>query len=240
MLYRREYRVYSIQYRVYSTVLYDTGILPKPTTTTTTKGAATHTHTQHTVGEKSVNINMTHALQILYSAEYFLRRQLQQSSHNDNDNNNPSSDYGIVNGVNSIDDFVFLPDNSSSSSSSNEQQQQQQQEPPNGRTIMTILYLCVLSLCFVVPVFYYIRMHCFEERVRREMELEFTNALELSTSGSTTGTSNHHHHHLHHHSEARAARRKYIEERRARIVQLFGPVRMVRDIYIYIYIYIYI
>lgn len=81
-----------------------------------------------------------------------------------------------------------------------------------GRTVLTILYLCVLGLCFVVPVFYYFRLHCFEENVRRELELDFTTALEQSEL---------------HREESRAARRKYIEERRARIVQLFGPVRMV-------------
>jgi hypothetical protein len=32
-----------------------------------------------------------------------------------------------------------------------------------------------------------------------------------------------------HREESRAARRKYREERRARIVQLFAPVRMVRN-----------
>jgi hypothetical protein len=83
-----------------------------------------------------------------------------------------------------------------------------------GRTVLTILYLCVLGLCFVVPVFYYFRLHCFEENARRELELDFTTALEQSEL---------------HREENRAARRKYIEERRARIVQLFGPVRMVRD-----------
>ena len=45
------------------------------------------------------------------------------------------------------------------------------------------------------------------------MELDFAAALEHSQSNR---------------DEARAARRKYIDERRARIVQLLGPVRMVR------------
>lgn len=81
-----------------------------------------------------------------------------------------------------------------------------------GRTVLTILYLCVLGLCFVVPVFYYFRLHCFEENARRELELDFTTALEQSEM---------------HREESRAARRKYIEERRARIVQLLGPVRMI-------------
>ena len=83
-----------------------------------------------------------------------------------------------------------------------------------GRTVLTILYLCVLGLCFVVPVFYYFRLHCFEENARRELELDFTTALEQSEQ---------------HREESRAARRKYIEERRARIVQILGPVRMVSE-----------
>ena len=80
---------------------------------------------------------------------------------------------------------------------------------------MTILYLCVLGLCFVVPVFYYFRMHCEERHARRMRELEMAGmreALEQSEQNR---------------EESRAVRRKYREERRARIVQLFDPVRLV-------------
>ena len=86
-----------------------------------------------------------------------------------------------------------------------------------GRTVLTVLYLCVLGLCFVVPVFYYFRMHCEERNARRIREIEIagiTQALEQSENQ--------------HREESRAARRKYREERRARIIQLFASVRMVR------------
>jgi hypothetical protein len=98
-------------------------------------------------------------------------------------------------------------------------QQEQEQEAGNhrGRTVLTVLYLCVLGLCFVVPVFYYFRMHCEERNARRMRELEIAGIAEaLEQSGDF------------HREESRAARRKYREERRARIIQLFAPVRMVR------------
>ena len=102
-------------------------------------------------------------------------------------------------------------ENFGSSSSSNSTHQR-------GRTVLTVLYLCVLGLCFVVPVFYYFRMHCEERNNRRMREIEIagiTQALEQSEN--------------HHREESRAARRKYREERRARIIQLFSTVRMVRS-----------
>lgn len=90
------------------------------------------------------------------------------------------------------------------------------QDGHRGRTVLTVLYLCVLGLCFVVPVFYYFRMHCEERNVRRLRELELagiTQALEQSQHA--------------HREESRAARRKFREERKARINQLFAPVKMV-------------
>ncbi|CAB9512137.1 NADPH Oxidase [Seminavis robusta] len=126
------------------------------------------------------------ALGLLYKAEFFLRRQLQTGD-------------GLTPGL--VDPSIYqqqpVPEDTSQS---------------RGRTVLTILYLCVLGLCFVVPVFYYFRLHCFEEHARRELELDFTAALEQSEQ---------------HRDENRQARRKYIEERRARIVQLMMPVRMV-------------
>ena len=90
-----------------------------------------------------------------------------------------------------------------------------QDDVTRSRTVLTILYLCVLGLCFVVPVFYYFRMHCEERHARRMRELEMAGmreALEQSEQNR---------------EESRAVRRKYREERRARIVQLFDPVRIV-------------
>mmetsp|Transcript_3552 Transcript_3552/g.5953 ORF Transcript_3552/g.5953 Transcript_3552/m.5953 type:complete len:279 (+) Transcript_3552:161-997(+) len=90
------------------------------------------------------------------------------------------------------------------------------QSDSRGRAILTILYLVVLGLCFVVPVFYYFRMHMEDRRLRRlrEMQLQSVIAGLEDTSPEVR-------------EEMRAARRKYREEKRARIVQLFAPVQMV-------------
>lgn len=91
------------------------------------------------------------------------------------------------------------------------------QDNQRGRTVLTVLYLLVLGMCFIVPVFYYFRMSCDERYQRRLRELELagiTQALEQSQNA--------------HREESRAARRKFREERRARINQLFAPVKMVR------------
>ena len=90
-------------------------------------------------------------------------------------------------------------------------------ERNRGRTVLTVLYLCVLGLCFVVPVFYYFRMHCEERTARRMRELEIAGITAALTESENL-----------HREESRAVRRKYREERRARILQLFAPVRMVR------------
>ena len=90
-------------------------------------------------------------------------------------------------------------------------------ERNRGRTVLTVLYLCVLGLCFVVPVFYYFRMHCEERTARRMRELEIAGITAALSESENL-----------HREESRAVRRKYREERRARILQLFAPVRMVR------------
>ena len=180
------------------------------------------------------------SLQVLYSAEYFLRRQLVGEDTTgpngygyNNGSNGSGNDYYMdtaardisLNPNSSDNDILYATsspplqvidnDGSGSSSASSSSGNNSQ-----GRTVLTILYLCVLGLCFIIPIIYYFRLHCFEEYARRrEMELDFTTALEQSTDQD-------------HRDEARAARRKYIDERRARIVQLFGPVRMVRSIFI--------
>ena len=88
-----------------------------------------------------------------------------------------------------------------------------------GRTVLTILYLAVLVLCFIVPVFYYFRMHCEERQARRLRELEIAALTETLQQSEN-----------YHRDESRAARRKYREEQRARIIQLFAPVRVVSRI----------
>jgi hypothetical protein len=74
----------------------------------------------------------------------------------------------------------------------------------------------------------------------RELELgAITTALEQSGAGGAFVVGHHHlrrpnnnlhPNHVHNREEARAVRRKYVEERRARILQLFEPVRMVRTV----------
>ena len=89
--------------------------------------------------------------------------------------------------------------------------------PPDGRAVLTVLYVCVLSLCFAVPLLYYCRMHWEERQVRRLRELELAGITQAMAQSQ-----NQHRH------ESRAARRKFREERKARIRQLFGSVKMVR------------
>lgn len=78
--------------------------------------------------------------------------------------------------------------------------------------MLTIMYLVVLGLCFIIPIFYYLRMHCEDQNLRRQREIEFAEVLEASREQT---------------DETRAARRKYRDEKRARLLQLFAPVRMV-------------
>ena len=85
-----------------------------------------------------------------------------------------------------------------------------------GRTVLTILYLVVLALCFVIPVFYYCRFHCDERQSQAMQDLELRDIQEAYANSVSVGT-----------EETRATRKKYIEERRARLLQLFGPVRMI-------------
>jgi hypothetical protein len=92
-----------------------------------------------------------------------------------------------------------------------------EEDSPRGRTVLTVLYLCVLGLCFVIPVFFYIRMHCDDRHNRRLVESEIAGIAQAMDESQ-----------VHHREESRATRRKYREERRARIIQLFSPVRMVR------------
>lgn len=91
-----------------------------------------------------------------------------------------------------------------------------QETSHKGRMILTILYLCILGLCFVVPIFYYFRMHCEERYARRIRELEVEGMRQAMEESEDM-----------HRAESRAARRKYRAERKARIIQLFVPVKLV-------------
>jgi len=86
----------------------------------------------------------------------------------------------------------------------------------SGRMILTALYLCMLGICFLVPIFFYFRWHCDERRNRRLRDLEIAGMTHAMNES-----------HVQHREESRAARRKYREERRATFIQLFTPVRTV-------------
>mmetsp|Transcript_9203 Transcript_9203/g.14722 ORF Transcript_9203/g.14722 Transcript_9203/m.14722 type:complete len:386 (+) Transcript_9203:365-1522(+) len=96
---------------------------------------------------------------------------------------------------------------------------QEQDGNHKGRTVLTVLYLCVLGMCFVVPVFFYFRMQCDDRHNRRLREMEIAGIAQAMTESQNAQR-----------EESRATRRKYREERRARIIQLFSPVRMILKI----------
>jgi len=111
-----------------------------------------------------------------------------------------------------MDDIVFEFEESAGSN----QRSLQIPNEERGRTILTILYLVVLALCFIIPIFYYFRMHCEDRQARRLHERVrgyVTEQRALQDEGAR--------------EEARTARKKYRDEKRARIKQLFEPVRMV-------------
>mmetsp|Transcript_16164 Transcript_16164/g.44755 ORF Transcript_16164/g.44755 Transcript_16164/m.44755 type:complete len:330 (+) Transcript_16164:169-1158(+) len=85
-----------------------------------------------------------------------------------------------------------------------------------GKTMLSVVYLSMLGVCFVIPVFYYIRMHCEDRQNRHLRDLEIAGMAQAMNESQDI-----------HREETRAARRKYQEERRARIIQLFMPVRMI-------------
>lgn len=107
-----------------------------------------------------------------------------------------------------------------------------------GRTVLTFLYVSVLGICLLTPVLYYIRLHCEERALRRRLqdlhEQGLRGSLESVLSQSQLPDDQQHDINFHHlqglsnTEDSRAARRKYIAERRARILQLFATVRMVR------------
>lgn len=82
-----------------------------------------------------------------------------------------------------------------------------------GRTVLTVLYLIVLGLCCITPVIYYCRIY-WEERQNVHLREASRRILSAHTQAQR--------------DETRAARRKLLDERRARILHLLSPVRMVR------------
>lgn len=85
----------------------------------------------------------------------------------------------------------------------------------DSHTILVTLYICVLAVCCATPVLYLIRLKCEDRNIQRLRLLE---AAGIATALQESQLNR---------QENRAARRKYMEERRARILQLFRSVRMV-------------
>jgi hypothetical protein len=120
-----------------------------------------------------------------------------------------------------------------------------QQQPTNGTTdndddvlrnrILYIAYLCVLGCCCITPCLYYIRISSWQRRQFREFrEMERTAiiaALAQSTLGATDNNSNNNSLQFNNNSSNAATTMEAAAiqaERRARILQLMEPVRMVR------------
>ncbi|GAX16828.1 hypothetical protein FisN_5Hh200 [Fistulifera solaris] len=83
-----------------------------------------------------------------------------------------------------------------------------------GQTILLALYVCVLAICCVTPIVYFIRLQMeyrHHQHLRRLEEAGIIAALHESQQNR---------------EENRAARRKYLEERKARIYQLFRSFRL--------------
>lgn len=91
-------------------------------------------------------------------------------------------------------------------------------EEARGQAVLTFMYLCVLGICFMTAVVYFCRMQWEERFLRRLRENELSAIRSAMVQSENTQR-----------DESRAVQRKYIEERRARILQLFAPVRMVRE-----------
>ena len=83
------------------------------------------------------------------------------------------------------------------------------------QTILMTLYVCVLAICCVTPIFYFVRL---QMAYRHHHHLR-----RLETAGILAAI----HESQQNREESRAARRKYLEERKARISQLFRSVRLV-------------
>jgi hypothetical protein len=122
-----------------------------------------------------------------------------------------------------------------------------QQQPTNGTTdndddvlrnrILYIAYLCVLGCCCITPCLYYIRISSWQRRQFREFrEMERTAiiaALAQSTLGATDNNSNNNSLQFNNNSNIAATTMEAAAiqaERRARILQLMEPVRMVRTL----------
>jgi hypothetical protein len=86
--------------------------------------------------------------------------------------------------------------------------------------ILYIAYLCVLGCCCITPCLYYIRVSSWQRRQFREFREMERNAILAALAQSTANSA--------HHMSISAELAIVHSERRARIIQLMEPVRMVR------------
>jgi hypothetical protein len=84
-----------------------------------------------------------------------------------------------------------------------------------GQTILTFLYLCVLGLCFLTAAVYFCRIQYEERCLRRFREAELQAMRSAISQSEATQR-----------EESLAVQYKYMEDRRARIRQLFLPVTL--------------
>lgn len=87
--------------------------------------------------------------------------------------------------------------------------------------ILYIAYLCVLGCCCITPCLYYIRVSSWQRRQFREFRELERNAILAALAQSTANSV--------HHMNITAELAIVHSERRARIIQLMEPVRMVRN-----------
>eukprot|EP00529_Nitzschia_sp_RCC80_P022638 CAMPEP_0113486316 /NCGR_PEP_ID=MMETSP0014_2-20120614/24934_1 /TAXON_ID=2857 /ORGANISM="Nitzschia sp." /LENGTH=495 /DNA_ID=CAMNT_0000379985 /DNA_START=76 /DNA_END=1563 /DNA_ORIENTATION=- /assembly_acc=CAM_ASM_000159 len=114
---------------------------------------------------------------------------------------------------------------------------------PRRKAVLTIIYLSVLGICFIIPMIFYCQLRCDDRRRDQELyDLEVA-GMAMALAESTRMANNNGGDddddddddndgeggggNQRNRAEAREVRRKYREERRARILQLFTPVRMI-------------
>jgi hypothetical protein len=74
-------------------------------------------------------------------------------------------------------------------------------------------------MCFILPILFFLRIKYEDHRQRRLRDLELANAIEISLMSEYQNRESS--------GEARAARNKYREHKRARVLQLLGPVETI-------------
>lgn len=87
------------------------------------------------------------------------------------------------------------------------------------KDILYLIYLGVLGFCCLAPCFYYLRLYMWQRYFFRHMREQERSSLALAVARSAQATQ---------HEQTSDSDERVREERRARILQLMEPVRMVR------------